>query len=242
MKCELPEELLTGYLDNELNEEERIKVEKHLSRCRKCRYELETLKKVDTYVKMATIEAPSQNFVSALNEHIIKRIRKKRRHLSFRLFPILAPAFVGLLLIIILLNTTQQKRVAGLNDLIPYPATKTLRGGREESVKPQMPVLYLPSAPALARVTERKTAVTQTEADNLEKESRAILFSENKVVRAIIDSTGTIIKVATGRGRQPEKDTMLEHRFQGKKISPPFIAGKKTQVYIEFAPRKGEEN
>jgi len=50
MKCELPEELLTGYLDNELNEEERIKVEKHLSRCRKCRYELETLSSLLTNI------------------------------------------------------------------------------------------------------------------------------------------------------------------------------------------------
>ena len=242
MKCELSEELLTGYFDNELSEKERMKVEKHLSRCRKCRHELEAFKKIDAYVKMATIEAPSQDFVSGLNEHIIKRIKKKRHLLSLRLFPILAPTFVGLLLVIVLLNTTQQKKVAGLNDLIPYPVTKTLRDGREESVKPRIPVLTLPSEPTLAKAVKRKAAVTQTEADNLEKGIRAISYSENRVVRAIIDSTGTIIKVAIGRNRQPEKDTMLEHRFQGKKISPPFIAGKKTHVYIEFAPRKGEKN
>jgi len=43
MDCIEVKELLTTYLDNELKNEEKIKIEAHLSACRQCREELEGL-------------------------------------------------------------------------------------------------------------------------------------------------------------------------------------------------------
>ncbi|MFA5779225.1 MAG: zf-HC2 domain-containing protein [Elusimicrobiota bacterium] len=42
--------LLSGYIDNQLNESEKIKLEKHLKKCRGCFFELENIKKLKSSI------------------------------------------------------------------------------------------------------------------------------------------------------------------------------------------------
>jgi hypothetical protein len=101
-----------------------------------------------------------------------------------------------------------------------------------------------------ARVSEEKAAaapLAQTrdaEADQPHDlaEAEAIAIPTEGVVRAIIDSTGTVIKVATGHTRIPEKDTMLENTLSGQQLAPPLIAGRKKQVYVDFITAEEKED
>jgi hypothetical protein len=56
-----------------------------------------------------------------------------------------------------------------------------------------------------------------------------------QVVRAIIDTTGTIIKIGTGNTLIPERDSVLEEQLAGQKVSPPAVSGRKQKFYVEVA-------
>jgi predicted anti-sigma-YlaC factor YlaD len=59
MNCEDIQKLMMGYLDKEISDEEKRLVEKHLSKCRKCRAEFDSftqLKEVTDKVKLADLK------------------------------------------------------------------------------------------------------------------------------------------------------------------------------------------
>jgi hypothetical protein len=61
-----------------------------------------------------------------------------------------------------------------------------------------------------------------------------IAIPDDRVVRAIIDTDGVVVKVATGNTMLPERDTMLENRLQGQQLKPATVSGKKAQIYVDF--------
>jgi anti-sigma factor RsiW len=66
-----------------------------------------------------------------------------------------------------------------------------------------------------------------------------IAIPDDRVVRAIIDTDGVVVKVATGNTIIPERDTMLENCLQGQQlIKPATVSGKKSQVYVDFTQVK----
>ncbi|HEX7319217.1 MAG TPA: hypothetical protein VF399_02530, partial [bacterium] len=61
---------------------------------------------------------------------------------------------------------------------------------------------------------------------------------KNQVVRAIVDSTGKIIKVVTGNTIVPEEDTILEKQLEGQQMAPPTVRGRRTQMYVDLSEPK----
>ncbi len=254
MKCDLSIELLSGYLDGELDEKQKAFVEEHLESCPSCMEVLREMAHLDKQIKDVQYEEPSREFIFALNRRIMEKVKKKPRFYLFRYTPIFVPATVALLALIVIINIRQQNKIIGLDDRILYFEAKT-----SSDLKRDLELPY--PEPTTSRTHEAKTGrafkkekehdYVATEAmteDKLIKPAQAdegvglgasavpsqLEIPKNMVVRAIIDSTGTILKVATGNTILPQKDTMLENRLQGQQLSPPIIAGKKTQLYIDL--------
>ena len=124
MKCDLPIELLSGYLDEELNEEQLARVKKHLGECAVCRKELEELKKLDEHMRSAVTEEPSREFVFNLNRQVMDKIRKKSRSSIFKFSPIFVPVAIAVLVLIVLVNIPGPGKLAGLDQRILYSETE----------------------------------------------------------------------------------------------------------------------
>ncbi len=91
---------------------------------------------------------------------------------------------------------------------------------------------------AVAGVEESGDKISETEIRYVEE----LDIPEDIVVRAIVDSNGRIVRVATGNSIVPEKDTMLENRLQGQQLQPPVIKGRRTQLYVDFTQKKEKKD
>jgi hypothetical protein len=241
MKCDLPIELLSGYLDGELDVQERARVEAHLKTCPACQQELEALKKVDVQIRNRVHEEPTTEFSSTLNRTVMERIRTRRRSV-FKLTPVFAPVAAALLILIVLLNTRVSGRIAGITDRIEYRAEQ-MRPAQPVSV-PELRVEGLTTVEkTTARAGKQKKVIAEvTEMHPAEEKDRARMDEievmpppREQVVRAIIDTTGTIIKIGTGNTLIPERDSVLEEQLAGQKVSPPAVSGRKQKFYVEVA-------
>jgi len=241
MKCDLPIELLNAYLDGELDAQEKTRVENHLRDCPACREELETLRRMDEQIRERVFEEPSREFVFALNRRVMDAVRVPRRSF-FRYAPVFAPVAAALLILIIMSNVSPSKRIADIGDRMAY---QTLEPRQSQAV--YIPEPKIMQSPPVAQRTVRdqrakagmvkkeETRLTES-VDEADMDKLVVTAPQHEqVVRAIIDTTGTIIKVATGNTLIPEKDTMLEKQLSGQQFAPPMIAGRKVQVYMEVA-------
>ncbi len=247
MKCDLPVELLSGYLDGELDEQQRARVESHLKTCPACQEELEALRQIDEHVRNRVYEEPSREFVFTLNRRIMDKVRTAPRRSFFKLTPIFAPAAAALLILAILINISPSKRIIDMADRMVYQEMEP----RQEPVV-SMPLPRLGKARATkkqARVSEKEDAapslperIDREEAGNvLDMDDLKAIVGNEQVVRAIIDTSGTIIKVATGNNLIPETDTALENQLSGQQLAPAVIAGRKQQIYLDFAAEEDKE-
>jgi hypothetical protein len=251
MKCDLPRELLSGYLDGELDREQKAEVEKHLRECERCRNELEELKQLDQQVRTLAIEEPSREFFFQLNRRIMQKVKKKPRSSLFRFSPILVPVAAAALVLIVLLNIQQPMRLVSLDDRILYAEVETKKdldlqipelGVVEETLEEKK--VMAEGKARYSTATAKREAVIEAEPPAMQDEAVGVLSVEalqipmDKVVRAIVDSTGKIVKVATGNTIIPEKDTMLENRLQGQQLSPPTVAGRRAQLYVDFTQKE----
>jgi hypothetical protein len=242
MKCDLPIELLSGYLDGELDDEQKARVEDHLKECSACQEELEALRQIDDHVKDEVFEEPSREFVFTLNRRVMDKIRPSARRSLFRFAPVFVPVAAAFLILIVLINISPSTKIAQLDDRMVYQELV-----QRQEVPVSIPEPKIATVPAsmkrAARVGKHKAAAAQTEETRIAEADETYDIAELEVmtlpgegvVRAIIDSTGMVIKVATGNTRIPEKDTMLENRLSGQQLAPPLIAGRKKQVYVDFA-------
>jgi len=267
MKCDLPIELLSGYLDEELSKEELSRVEKHLGQCAACRLELEELRKLDQHLRAAAIEEPSREFVFNLNRQIMEKIKKKTRFSFFKFAPIFVPVAVAALAVIILVNLPEASKPVGLDHQIFYSEVKARKevtlelpevsSGRE--VEPKKGLVMKdaeaagePSAPVVAKSKAYRAAEEEigagvsdgfyerVDADEYLKTAsfEQLAIPDDRIVRAIIDTDGVVVKVATGNTMVPERDTMLENRLQGQQLKPAAVSGKKAQIYVDFTQTK----
>lgn len=246
MKCDLPVELLSGYLDGELDEQQKAQVEEHLRTCPACQEELAALRRMDEHVRDGVFEEPSREFFFTLNRRVMDKVRVAPRSRFFKLTPIFAPAAAALLILIILINISPSKRIIGMTDQIAY---------QELEPRPA-PAVSIPE-PSIDRVAISKKHVARPEAEAkaMKTEQTSVLEADEglprerlrggarreHVVRAIIDTSGTIIKVATGNTLTPETDTMLEKELSGQQVTPAVIAGKKQQIYLDFPAEENKE-
>jgi len=254
MNCNLSIELLSGYLDGELNEQEKTTVDAHLEICPKCREVLSALRKIDENVKEGIFEEPSPEFFFALNRRVMDKIRVAPRRSLFRFAPVFAPVAAAILIFVVLIEISPSRKIISVTDRVAYQEVATRQ---EVQVSIPQPKLIPAPAPAPAPAATKRTAKAaedKTLSAKIEQapeaglaetrdidESAVMVPAREQVVRAIIDSTGTIIKVATGNTLIPEKDTILEKEFAGQQLSPPTIEGKKKQVYFDFATTAEKE-
>jgi hypothetical protein len=241
MKCNLPVELLSGYLDGELDEQQKAQVKAHLEACPACQEELETLKQIDEHVRDRVYEEPSREFVLTLNRHVMDKIRVAPRSSFFKFTPIFAPAAAALLILVILIKISPSKRTIGMTDRLIY----------QELEPRQEPAVSMPE-PRIMRVTTSKKRAARHDKEKAApmrlKETHSAAVEEGfdmdelearvrreQVVRAIIDTSGTIVKVATGNTLIPETDTMLENQLSGQQLAPAVIGGRKQRIYLDFA-------
>lgn len=254
MKCDLPRELLSGYLDGELDSERKKQVEKHLKGCERCRHELAELRQLDQQVRTVEIEEPSREFIFSVNRRIMEKVKSKPRFSMFRLSPILVPVAVAALVLIVLINIQQPMRLASLDDRILYAEVEPRKDldlqipelgvvekrSEGKEIRAGKKALYRPAMAKQEAVAEAKPpAVSDEVVEKLSAELSEI--PADKVVRAIVDSTGRVVKVATGNSVIPERDTMLENRLQGQQLSPPTVAGRRAQLYVDFTQKKETE-
>ncbi|UCD06012.1 MAG: zf-HC2 domain-containing protein [candidate division WOR-3 bacterium] len=256
MKCDLPIELLSGYLDGELNEQDRAKVETHLKDCKACKQQLMALEKINRDVRDGVYEEPTPEFNFGLKRRVMDRIRPAPRRSLFRFAPIFAPVAAAILILVVFIDISPSKRIVGMTDQIAYKKVAT-----RQQVQISIPEPEITQAPAPVTATRMAKAAQEMAPSAEFKEAPAAggiaetrdemadideavvaTHARAQVVRAIIDTTGTIIKVATGNTLIPEKDTVLEKELAGQQLAPPTIEGKKKQVYFELATtEEGDE-
>ena len=263
MKCDLPIELLSGYLDEELSKEELARVEKHLNQCAACRKELEELRQLDQNIKKAAAEEPSREFVFNLNRQVMEKIRKRRRFSLFRFAPVFVPVAVAILALIIVVNLPEASKPVGLDHQVLYREVEEWKevtlempevsSGREPAPKKGLIMKDAefakePSPPVAAKSKTYRAAEEEISGgmgDGLYEKIDAdeylrtvsieqIAIPDDRVVRAIVDTKGIVIKVATGNTIQPERDTMLENRLQGQQLKPATVSGKKAQIFVDL--------
>lgn len=239
MKCNLPIELLSGYLDGELDDKEKARVESHLKDCPACQEELQALRQIDEHVRDRVYEEPSREFIFTLNRRVMDKIRVSPRRSLFRFFPVFAPVAAAALILIVLINISPSTKIAQIDDQMVY---------QELEQRPEVPISIPKPKIARTAITMKRTArlakekatagqsaqARDAESDEAYEPAEAVAAPTEGIVRAIIDSTGTVIKVATGNTRVPEKDTILENSLSGQQLAPPLIAGRKKQVYVDF--------
>lgn len=294
MKCDFPHELLSGYLDGELDAKKKALVEDHLRSCPSCQQVLEALKDQDSLVRSREIEEPSREFEFSLNRRVMEEIRKKPRFTLWRYVPVLVPAAVAALVLVVVFNSNQEARYVTTDDQIFLPVV-VIPGSLDESGKKVVPERSVvadkrAAAPKKEKAAELKGVVTlsspppaapslggedvareiedvelgplvasesRKDVDACKAEPAATITAgaggegvpatcaqlevpKNQVVRAIVDSTGKIIKVATGNTIVPEEDTMLEKQLEGQQMAPPTVRGRRTQMYVDLSEPKGD--
>jgi len=243
MKNHIPIELLSGYLDDELDAEQKKEIAGHLKECKFCRDELQELKTLNSHIRDAEIEEPSREFFFNLNHRVMEKIKKKPGIQLWRFMPIMAPVAIGLL-IFIFVNVHPQRKLVEIDDKISY---REVRPAKE---------LELPLAPKSAiqkKVIKMKTVSKKEELGVAAKPGAEIAKSpilidektdeltslnelkipEGTIVRAIIDSAGKVMKIATGKTIVPQKDTILQNRFAGRQLAAP-AASQRGPRYIEI--------
>lgn len=82
MKCERIRQLMSAYIDNEMNEVDKIKFERHIAQCTKCKEEYELLTDiVDECSDVNEVELP-ENFREELHNKLLKAQGRKSRRFS----------------------------------------------------------------------------------------------------------------------------------------------------------------
>jgi len=289
MRCDLEIELLNAYLDNELDEKQRLFVESHLRECPQCRAELEELKGCDQLLKQREIEEPTNRFQLGFENRLLDRIRtRKRPSWVWRMSPILVPvASCALVIFIVLANREKTQPLVGINELIPYAPEKTagkdkdldwaavpkagqakgdvarrsleaegLKEGMAKKSEPvteeKAPVVVsksaAPSTPAAGLAAPPATTIPQpVAARNRDEElltddgvartqakMAELNIPKNKVVRAIVDSTGRVVRVVTGNTIVPEEDEKLEAQLEGQQLAPRAAGQEQNLLYMDL--------
>ncbi len=296
MKCDFPHELLSGYLDGELDGKNKVLVEDHLKSCPSCQQVLESLKKQDSLVRSREIEEPSREFEFSLNRRVMDQIMEKPRFSFWRYMPVLVPAAVAALVLVVVFNSNQEPGYVRTDDQIFLPviimpirycyyeegdtkvsaersviADKNVAAAKKEKAAEFKGVVSLSPPPAspskssgdLAReiedvelgplvasdsrkdvdagkVDEVSTMEAGTGGQGAPAAVAQLEVPKNQVVRAIVDSTGMIIKVVTGNTIMPEEDTMLEKQLEGQQMAPPTVRGRRTQMYVDLSEPKAD--
>jgi len=249
--CKTPVELLSAYIDKELDEETYTRIREHLKSCVYCQKIVEQFREMDAQIRQMELEEPSPEFIFNLKKNVMERVGKKKKNAFWRFFPILVPAAVAVLILVIIRN---EGTPVGMNNRVPY-----VYSGEEKSIKEEKVDISLPATKPVARTTSKvesrrdKMASPPMPTTIVKKEERIETqpyaersslaeVGESDVIRAIVDSTGKIVNVAKGKSLVPEEDTTISRLLKGKQLSPPTVQGKPTQMFVEFRTEEKDSN
>jgi len=83
MNCKEIKDRLERYIDNELSVQEKAEVKKHLLKCSTCTKELEILKSINSFGKIATFPAPQPQYWTQLSQNILHKIAAPKEKISW---------------------------------------------------------------------------------------------------------------------------------------------------------------
>jgi len=148
MNCDEIKNLLSLYIDDELDEEERLLVEEHLQKCEECQKELEEYKKIIQALKNIPDEEPPLGYCKRLHEKLLiveipkviasDKVHKKTMNNKFRWVKYVGTAAALVLVILVyglnnpsMSNTKESENIAYKYDLdpeVPKSAPEETRG------------------------------------------------------------------------------------------------------------------
>jgi predicted anti-sigma-YlaC factor YlaD len=99
MTCHDYKDLMMGYLDNELSEEQRRQFEEHLSGCPECKKELEEFKKLKAITDEFTLAEPEERIWQDYWSGVYNRIERGVGWIVFSVAAILLTIYGGFKLI-----------------------------------------------------------------------------------------------------------------------------------------------
>lgn len=82
-KCSEFEILITGFVDNELDSDEQVRLQEHLQSCQSCRQELERAKMLKTTLDMMAIRTPEDDFWDGYWAGIYNRLERQSAWILF---------------------------------------------------------------------------------------------------------------------------------------------------------------
>jgi len=213
--CGIPVELLSAYIDNELDEQEYTRIKEHLKSCVHCQEIVEQFREMDARIREMELEEPSREFIFNLKRNVMERVGKKKKNAFWRFFPILVPAAVAVLILVIIRN---EGTPVGMNNRVAYVYSEEEKGIKEEKVDISLPVTKAVSRTNIG-IESRKDkmesppmpttiAKKEEEIETQPYAERSALsdVGESDVIRAIVDSTGKIVNVAIPCSRKRYND------------------------------------
>ena len=99
MACDDYKELLMGYLDNELTDEQRNRFEEHLAGCPECADELEQFRKLKAITDEVTLVEPEDRIWEQYWSNVYNRIERGTGWIAFSVAAILLVIYCGFKLI-----------------------------------------------------------------------------------------------------------------------------------------------
>ncbi|MEO0184363.1 MAG: anti-sigma factor [candidate division WOR-3 bacterium] len=254
-ECDFSIELLSAYIDNELTESERQIVESHIKTCAICQQIVEQFKAIDASIRELEFEEPSREFVFNLKKNVMERLRKKKSPVIWKFLPIFMPVAAATILVILITGHEELERPVGMKNKVEFSLALSeppVQTDKIDVVVPKPGIVAKTSTvlPSTPRATEKKvSADRQMEAECAKEEVVApsaagvvLERADQGVVRAIIDSTGRVLNVATGNTITPEEDTTISRLLKGQQLAPPTIRGKPKQMFVEFVPEQKDSN
>ncbi len=253
-KCGFSIVLLSAYIDNELNEIERQTVENHIKECPVCQKIIEQFGIIGAHLREMEFEEPSREFIFNLKKNVMEKIRRKEKSTIVKFLPALLPVAAVAILVLLITGYEELERPIGMKDKIGIPAVSIEAPAPTEKFdivipKPRIVAKTRAVQPSTGSAEKISVADRETELSSEKKESPVVADAARAqeevsqvVVRAIIDSTGKILNVATGNTITPEEDTTVSRLLKGQQLAPPTIRGKATQMFVEIIPAQPDSN
>lgn len=235
MKCEGVNKLLSAYLDDEVNPEERKLIEDHLSKCEKCREELrlltstrETLRQALS-AKAAIVEPPIQVW-NGIRQRIESKSSFWERFsgiMSKRALRVALPVVLVLIVIGILWGTGVLPRLIGFVPASTPPAITFAPG-------PSVSASYVSSFQDMGELCNSSDVIVIGTVERVIDVVRAdygpdyiydarSAFRVDKVLKGKIDKEIVLTKMAL-----KDKNGWLE----GSNVDPPFEAGEQWILFL----------
>ncbi len=167
LRCEDSDELIYLFRDGRIGEEEKKKLEKHLSSCKRCRQKLAVLESIEKRAKRIRIEEPSQEYWDTFSSRVRERIvAQKEESFSLKLKKVFESIFTfsplkikvaaGVISVVLvfmvgklyvdyrgdeMVPTKQPKEITRIPDLRAPQAAKEIAPPEEKAKKPEKPTV-----------------------------------------------------------------------------------------------------